>query len=175
VAEFPVISAGIHWREIFSRQLVAEFRLDGPKININLKQLRAEATGKVPLKKRGWQQAVEDIYPLKINLLHINDGELSYIDQDPGKPLKLSRMKLRASNIRNIRLPDKVYPSSFNLEADIFGTGRGVIDGKANFLAEPYIGTSADLKLTNVSLKFHGERGNQRDLQLPSVAERTGT
>lgn len=152
LAEFPVIRAGVHWREIFSRRLVAEFRLERPKINLNLRQLRAEAVGKVPLRKRGWQQAVEDIYPLKINLLKINDGEITYIDQDPGKPLKLTRVMLQAGNIRNIRLPDKVYPSSFHLETDIFGTGRGVVDGRANFLAEPYPGATAGFKLADVPL-----------------------
>jgi hypothetical protein len=154
VVVFPVIRAGIHWREIFSRRLVAEFRLDRPKLNINLQQLRAEAAGKVPLKKRGWQQAVEDIYPLKINLLKINDGELSYIDQDPKKPLRLSRVNLQAGNIRNIRLPDNVYPSSFHMETDIFGTGHGVVAGRANFLAEPYPGANAVFRLEKVPLDF---------------------
>lgn len=154
VAEFPAIRAGVHWREIFSRRLVAEFRLDRPKININLQQLRAEAAGKIPLKKRGWQQAVEDIYPLKINLLKIDDGEFTYIDQDPKRPLKLSRVNLRAANIRNISLPDKVYPSTFHLETDIFGSGHGVVDGRANLLAEPYPGANAVFKLDRVPLEF---------------------
>ena len=39
--------------------------LDQPKININLQQLHSEAANTVPLKERGWQQAVEAIYPLK--------------------------------------------------------------------------------------------------------------
>jgi len=154
VEVFPIIRAGVHWREIFSRQLVAELSLDRPKININLQQLSTEAAGKVPLKKRGWQQALEDIYPLKINLLKINDGEITYIDQDPKRPLRLSRVNLQAGNIRNVRLPDKVYPSSFHMETDIFGIGRGVVDGKANFLAEPYPGASAGFKMENVPLDY---------------------
>jgi hypothetical protein len=154
VAQFPVLRAGVHWREIFSGRLVAEFRLDQPKVTINLLQLRTEAASKVPLKKHGWQQAVEDIYPLKINVLKINDGEFTYIDQDPKRPLHLSHLNLQASNIRNIRLPDKVYPSPFHLETVIFGTGRGVVDGNANFLAEPYAGINGRFNLKQVPIDY---------------------
>ena len=154
VAYFPVLKASIHWREILSGRLVAEFRLDQPKININLKQLRSEATSKVTLKERGWQKAVEDIYPLKINSVKINDANITYIDQDPKRPLVLSHLNLRATNIRNVHLRDQVYPSSFHLDTAIFGTGHGSIDGYANFLAEPYPGIKGRLKLEKVPIDY---------------------
>lgn len=152
IAYFPALRSGIHWREILSGRLVAELRLYRPKVNINLLQLRTEAASKVPLKKRGWQQAVEDIYPLKINALRITDGEITYIDQDPKHPLRLSRLNLQAGNIRNIRLPDKVYPSPFHLETAIFGSGRGIVDGNANFLAEPHLGINSRFELHKVPI-----------------------
>jgi len=150
VVYFPELKASIHWRGILAGKLVAEFKLERPKININLQQLRSEATSKVSLKERGWQQAVEDIYPLKINTLKINDASITYIDQDPKKPLVLSHLNLRATNIRNIHLPDRVYPSSFHLDTAIFGTGHGSIDGAANLLAEPYPGVKGHLVLEKV-------------------------
>lgn len=154
VAHFPLLKASIHWREVLAGKLVAEFRLDEPRININLKQLRNEAASKVPVKERGWQQAVEEIYPLKINTLTINKGSLTYIDQDPKRPLILSSINLRAENIRNVRLPDQVYPSSFHLDTQIFGTGQGSVDGKANFLAEPIPGIKAAFKLVKVPIDY---------------------
>ena len=154
VAYFPVIKASIHWREILSGELVAEFSLDQPKININLKQLHNEATSDVSLKDRGWQKAVEDIYPLKINSLKINDANITYIDQDANRPLVLSHLNLRASNIRNVRLHDRVYPSSFHLDTAIFGTGHGTIDGDANFLAKPYPGIKGRIKLEKVPIDY---------------------
>ena len=132
VAEFPHLKASIHWRQILSGKLVAKFEIDRPKIYLNLQQLRAEAASKIPIKERGWQQAVADIIPLKINLLTITNGDVVYIDQDPTRPLHLSRMNLQAENIRNIHAPNQIYPSSFHLETVIFGTGHGVVDGKAN-------------------------------------------
>ena len=153
VVHFPILKASIHWREVLTGKLVAEFMLDQPKININLQQLRSEADSEVSLKERGWQQAVKDIYPLKINSLKINDASITYIDQDPKKPLVLSHLNLQAHNIRNIQLPDKVYPSSFHLDTAIFGTGRGSIDGEANFLAQPYPGVKGRLVLKKVPIE----------------------
>ncbi|HBG06993.1 MAG: hypothetical protein A2075_09790 [Geobacteraceae bacterium GWC2_58_44] len=152
VAHFPYIKASVHWREILSGKLVGEFEVDRPKLHINLKQLRSEAASEVKLKERGWQQAVEAIYPLKINLVKINDAGITYIDQDPKQPLVLSHLNLEADNIRNIHLPDKVYPSSFHVDTRIFGAGYGVIDGKANFLAEPIPGIKAAIKLQKIPM-----------------------
>jgi len=154
IAYFPVLKASIHWREILSGRLVAEFRLDQPKININLQQLHSEAASEVSLKERGWQQAVENIYPLKINSVKINDANITYIDQDPKRPLVLSHLNLQATNIRNVHLRDQVYPSSLHLDTVIFGTGHGSIDGDANFLAEPYPGIKGRLKLENVPIDY---------------------
>jgi Domain of Unknown Function (DUF748) len=154
IAYFPIFKVSIHWREILSGRLVAELRLDQPKININLLQLRNEAASKVPLKEIGWQQALEDIYPLKINTLKINDANITYIDQDPKRPLVLSHLNLQATNIRNVRLRDQVYPSSFHLDTAIFDTGHGSIDGAANFLSEPYPGIKGRLKLEKVPLDY---------------------
>lgn len=154
IVYFPVLKASIHWREVLSGRLVAEFMLDQPKININLQQLRFEAASTVSLKERGWQQAVEDIYPLKINTVKINDANITYIDQDPKRPLVLSHLNLQATNIRNIHLPDQVYPSSFHLDTAIFGAGHGSIDGDANFLAEPYPGIKARFKLENIPIDY---------------------
>ena len=154
IAYFPVLQASVNWHEILTGRLVAEFRLDRPEVHVNLQQLSHEAASKVPIKEQGWQQAVEAIYPLKINVLTIHDATITYIDQDPKRPLRLSRLNLKTSNIRNVRLPDKVYPSSFHLETAIFETGRGVIDGKANFLAEPYPGINARVTLDKVPLDY---------------------
>jgi hypothetical protein len=152
VAYFPIVKASIHWRGILVGRLVGEMMMDRPKININLLQLHSEAASKVPLKERGWQQALEDIYPLKINTLKINDASITYIDQDPQKPLVLSHLNLRATNIRNIRLPDQVYPSTFHLDTAIFDSGHGTVDGNANFLAQPYPGIKGHLLLEKVPI-----------------------
>jgi len=153
IVYFPALKASISWREVLSGRLVAQFRLNQPRININLKQLKSEAASAVTLKEQGWQRAIEEIYPLKINSVKISDASVTYVDGDPGKPLVLSHLNLQATNIRNIQLPDQVYPSSFHLDTAIFGTGRGSIDGAANFLGAPYPGIKGRLTLENVPIE----------------------
>ena len=154
VAYCPVLKATIHWREILSGRLVAEVALDRPRINIDLQQLRSEAASKVSFREHGWQQAVEEIIPLKINTVIVNDANITYIDQEPERSLILSHLNLQATNIRNIRQPALVYPSSFHLDTAIFGTGNGSIDGKANFLAEPLPGLKARFRLEKIQLDY---------------------
>ena len=154
VAYFPLIKATIHWREIFSRKLVAEVLLNQPNININLKQLSSEAASTVPLRERGWQLALEEIYPLKINTVTITDADVTYIDQDEKRPLILSHFNLRATNIRNIHQPDQVYPSPFKLDTAIFESGHGSIEGRANFLAQPHVALRARFALNKVPIDY---------------------
>jgi hypothetical protein len=154
VVTFPVLKASIHWREVLSGKLVAEFMLERPTININLQQLRSEVASTIPLKERGWQHAVEAIYPLKINSLKIHNANLTYIDLDPKRPLVLSHLNLQASNIRNIHQPDKVYPSLFHLDSAVFETGRATVDGNANLLAMPFPGIKARINLEKISIDY---------------------
>ena len=74
--------------------------------------------------------------------------------QDPNRPLVLSHLNLQATNIRNINLPDKVYPSSFHVDTAIFDTGHGSIGGNANFLAKPYPGIKGRIKLEKVPTDY---------------------
>lgn len=154
VVSLPVVVTSIHWRELLSGRLVAETELERPSININLQQLRSEATSNIALKDRGWQQALEEIYPLKINTLTVKDASVTYVDQDPQKPLVLSRLNLRAANIRNIQQPGIAYPSPFHLDTAIFGSGHGTIDGNANFLAKPYPSVKAHFKLEKTPVDY---------------------
>ena len=154
VAVIPRLRASVQWSELFKLKLVSDFQIDQPKIYLNLPQLQKEKTDDVPVTKKGWQEAAEAIYPLKINLLQINDGAFTYIDTDPKRPLQVTHLFFQANNIRNIRSPERVYPSPVHAEGIIFGTGRGEIDGHANFLAMPYAGVNTIFTLENVPLDY---------------------
>lgn len=152
VVQLPVLKASILWREVLSGKLVAALKLDSPRVNINLQQLHSEAASAVTLKEHGWQKAIEDIYPLKINTLKVSDASVTYVNDDPTRPLALTHLNLQANNIRNIHLPDQVYPSSFHVDTAILGTGRGSLDGAANFLGEPYPGLKGRVELEKVPI-----------------------
>jgi len=150
----PRLHASVHWRELVTGHVVGDFLFDHPKVYVNLTQLETERKDRTPVKDKGWQQAFEQIYPLKLNLLRINDADITYIDKDPKRPLHVGHLYFRATNIRNIHSKDRTYPSPIHGEAAIFETGRAVVDGHADFLAERFPGIHATLKVEKVPLDY---------------------
>jgi Domain of Unknown Function (DUF748) len=158
VADLPKMEFNIQWREALTGHLVGQVLLTHPHVHINLIQLRSEKADPVPMSKKGWQDALEAVYPFKINLFRIQNGEATYIDSDPQRPLHLTDISLRADNIRNIHYKDQVYPSPFHADSVVFEKGRMTIDGKANFLAKPFPGVLANYQVEGIPLnKFEPE------------------
>ena len=64
----------------------------------------------------------------------------------------MTAIRLLANDIRNVQSKPQVYPSPIHAEAALFGSGRGSLDGHADFLAEPYPGFHAVFRLDAVPL-----------------------
>jgi Domain of Unknown Function (DUF748) len=162
----PTLHASTQWRAVIRLKAVADFRLDEPKLYLNPKQLREEATKDKPITDRGWQDAFQAIYPLKINEFQVVTGEVTYVEEGPFKPLQLRRVNLVADNIRNIRSRERTYPSDLHLDAVVFDTGTLVIDGHADFLADPYPGVKANVKLDAITLGYFEPVARRYDVVL---------
>src|SRR5262245_38619790 len=154
VAAIPKLSASVQWRALLAARLVADFTMDRPAIYINRKQTKKEIEDKVPVQERGWQEALEAIYPLKINEFKVKDGSVTYVDEGPYPPLYVSQINFRAGNIRNVWSPEHVYPSDLYLEGKVFDAGHLLLDGQANFLAEPQVALNVQLTLENIELNY---------------------
>ncbi len=154
VANIQHLHASIHWRAIIKGRLVGDFLIDRPKLYINLKQVKKEAQSEIPLERKGWQDALTAVYPLKIDVFKINNGELTYIDEGPNPPLQVSDIFLYATNIRNIFTPDHTYPSPVIASAAIFEQGHLHLDGHANFLQKPRIGFKGRADLRDIDLHY---------------------
>lgn len=152
VLALPLLKASVHWKELLTLHLVADFLFERPRLNVNRPQLLQESEDETPVKERGWQQALESIYPLKINLLRVVDGDVTYVDDAASPPLRIERLQVRATNIRNLHSKAHVYPSPVEATGVILGAGRGSLNGHANFLAEPYPGVHALFDLEDVPL-----------------------
>lgn len=153
VAEIPRWRFSIHWRHIFSGVLVSDYLISHPTFHITLPQARQELQEKKAIHKKGWRDAISEFYPFRINEFKIEDAHVTYVDQDPSKPLLLSHVYFRAGNILNIRSPNDTYPSDLDLEGVIFGSGRIQLRGHANFLSRPHAGMDADMVLQHVRLE----------------------
>ena len=62
VARIHSLEASVQWEELLSGHLVADFLLSRPQVYVNLIQLREEESDKVPTSKKGWQDALQNIY-----------------------------------------------------------------------------------------------------------------
>jgi hypothetical protein len=152
VVRVPELSASMQWRALLRGRVVSDIQIERPAVHLNLAQVRHEARDEVPVQERGWQEALQAVYPLQINELRVVDGEFTYIDADTRRPLRLSQLKVRAANIRNVKSEAGTYPSELEVHAVLDGVGRMALNGQADFLAVPHAAVQAELTLEQVEL-----------------------
>ena len=151
VVELREMTAGVQWRALLSLRLVADLDVLTPRIHLDRRIMASEAADGVPVQDKGWQDAIEEIYPLKFNEVRISDGAVTYID-DPRRPVELTHIEVLTTNIRNVRSEAGTFPSPLHLRAVAFDTGRLVIDGDADYLAEPNPAVKAAIELGAIPL-----------------------
>jgi hypothetical protein len=154
VARIPNLTASVDWKALLFGRVVADFTIDDPVIVINLKHSESERRDPEALYERGWQAALQAIYPLKINELVISNGQLTYLDSGPYRPLELRNIDFTARNIRNVRSNPGEYPSEVHLQAVVFEKGRVDLEGRADFLAEPHVAFTADVAFDQIDLSY---------------------
>jgi Domain of Unknown Function (DUF748) len=152
IADVAMMRFHIEWKELFSRHLVADVLFSRPKVHIDQTQFVSEKNNRVPLKQKGWQDALESAYPFKINRFTIDDGDIVYIQDARNPPLHLANLNLTTDNIRNIHAPENTYPSKLHANLVIFGSGRATIDGHVNYLEQPFPGARMQFTIENVPL-----------------------
>jgi len=154
VAVIDRVHARVHWGALLAARVVGDVLIDHPVVVLNRAQAAEEIADPTPVKDKGWQDALQAVYPLKINRLHVRHGDITYKDRGPFKPLQMHDLEFVASNIRNVHSEQGVYPSPMSLRARVFGRGTVAATGWADFLAEPYAAFSADLSLDTIELDY---------------------
>src|SRR5262249_19149846 len=108
VARVPLLSASVQWRSPRLLTPLPAVLLDRPIVYFDRRHAAEEVKEGVPPDQRGWQDALQAMYPLKINLFRINDARVTYVEQASQPPLTLKKLNVRAENIRNARSKDRV-------------------------------------------------------------------
>jgi hypothetical protein len=152
IADIAMTRFNIEWKELLSRRVVANVLLWRPQLDIDRTQFVSEKNDRVPLKQKGWQDALESAYPFKINRFIIEDGDVVYMQDAVSPPLHLASLNFTTDNIRNIHAPNNTYPSKLHATLLIFGKGRATIDGHANYLEQPFPGACTQFTIENVPL-----------------------
>ena len=154
VANIGRLYASVHWKALLSGRVVGDILIDRPVVVLDLPKAKQEINDSTPVKDKGWQDALQAIYPLKINELRISRGDITYKDNGPFKPLRVQDLEIQASNIRNVHSEEGVYPSPMRLTARVFEGGSVSATGWADFLAEPHAAFMTDVKLDGIELDY---------------------
>jgi hypothetical protein len=156
VLRVPQLTASVQWGALVHRRVVADFQVWAPAIYVDHTHLARELEDPTPVKEHGWQEALQAIYPLKLNELRIRNGSVTYVDTGQIRPLTLRRIEVVVNDVRNVRSAPDVYPSPVRIEATIFDEGRLQIEGQADFLRVPYAGVKGHIALERVALDYFG-------------------
>ena len=157
VADLGALAFSLQWWELLRWKVAGDLTIHHPALHINLAQIQDEAASQVSLEDRGWQRAVEAIFPIKLNQVNIQDGSLLYLAQGTeAKPLQFTHIALVARNVRNIDAAPGAFPSPVALEGLLFDSGTVSFQGTADFLRKPYAAARGELYLAHVPLdRFH--------------------
>jgi hypothetical protein len=152
MARVPALSASVQWRALLRARVVADLRVERPALHLDLTQVVHEARDEVPVQARGWQEAVQAVFPLHINEVRVVEGEVTYIDRDSSRPMRLRQLNVRADNIRNVKSAAGVYPSDLRVDGIIVDSGTFRLEGQADFLAVPHMAVKAQVALEQIAL-----------------------
>lgn len=154
VMKIARLTASVQWRALIHRALVSDFKLVRPTIHVDHKHVATELKDPTPVKDHGWQNALQAMYPLKINELKIIDGDVTYVESGQARPLRVTRIQAVVNDICNVRSAEGGYPSPVKLEAIVFERGRLKVNGHADLLLEPYAGLKGHVDIGDVPLDY---------------------
>jgi len=129
----PAIDLAVEWKALFHGHFVGNLMFKQPIINIvNGPTQEQTQTGA----NTQWTDKIKQLFPLKINRFHVEDGTLHYRDfySNPKVDLKLTDIYITASNLTTSK------QLSRNGLATLHAEGKPVMDGilKADVTFDPY-------------------------------------
>lgn len=118
------IDLSVEWKAIFDGAFVGEIVVDRPKLNFV--KGPSETTSQTKVDK-DWIDVVDNLMPLKLNRLEINNGEIHYRDfhSSPKVDIYSKNIQVLAENLNNSKDKKELLPSTVRANADVYG-------GKAN-------------------------------------------
>ena len=153
VLRVPQLTASVQWRAIIRGRIVANFTMHAPEAYVDRTHLVRELEDPTPVEERGWQEALQTIYPLKLNEFRIGNGTVTYVDGDRVPPVTLRELEVVINDVRNVSSAADVYPSPVRIEGVLFDHGRLRVDGHADFLRVPHLGVKGHIGLEHVPLE----------------------
>lgn len=123
----------IQWGALFKGAVVGDVTLTQPTLNFAVgKSGQTAQTGE----DTDWTKPIEELMPLDINFVEINNGTVTYknFSTSPNIDLFIKDLNARVTNLRNADDKNVALPSDITARGASIGGGNLAIDGKLNIL-----------------------------------------
>lgn len=144
-----VIDLSVEWKALFHGSIVGELVIDRPEVYFTKD---AVEPADVQEDTVALADLLDDLMPLQINRVEVNEGVLRFIDPGttPRVDISMTAIELLALNLRNSYDSTEVLPSSVTMSAALYG-GTFALNMRLNPLADdPTL--DMDAKLNDVQL-----------------------
>jgi hypothetical protein len=148
--DFPRSDLSLQWGALFRGEIVGDVTLNNPKINFAVgRSGQTSQTGTTT----DWTKPIQELMPLDINWVEIDNGTITYQDFSAREKVDLSiyNLNARATNLRNVEDKNAPLPSTLTARAVSVGKGQLALDGRMNIL-RPIPDFDMKAKLESVNL-----------------------
>jgi len=140
-----VIDLSVEWRALLNGEVVGKIEFYKPQLNFV--KGPTEETSQTHIDK-DWRDVVDDLMPLKINRLAVDDGEIHFRDfhSTPKIDLLMQQVNITAENLNNAKHQKELLPSTAKATAFAYG-GMASVNMRLNPLEKnPTFDLNAELR-----------------------------
>jgi len=124
------LDLAIEWPSLMSGKIVGRVAMDQPELNF----VDAGEKGESQTGVGGpWLKILEDLFPFKINSLHVNQGSIHFRAFDTDPPVDMYIADLNASILNLTNIHDEVTPLVSTVEARGMALGHAPFEYKMKF------------------------------------------
>jgi hypothetical protein len=153
VADIGSLDFKVSWRALLHLRLLGDLTIQRPHLRIDLAQLQEQAKSDVKLKDRGWQGAIEAIYPLKLEDVKIHDGSVLYASANPDAlPLAPDQTGIRGARPAQRPVHEGDLPLSRPHGGAPVRDRNGLVRRCSRFPGEPECGDRRRIRIDRVPL-----------------------
>ncbi len=134
LVQVEALDCAISWRHLFNGKLLANIAVSHPRLNfIDSKEAERKQTGR----QINWNKLFDDLIPMEVNRLIINNGVIRVLNYDLKVPAEVvvKDLDIRASDIVSHRTKE-LLPSEITVTGILQSDARFELKGKFSSLAE---------------------------------------
>ncbi|MBD0315651.1 MAG: DUF748 domain-containing protein [Nitrospiraceae bacterium] len=100
-----------------------------------------------------WQDRVTELFPITIHRVAVQDGEVTYRPNPKADAVRVSRLDVTVSEIRNHSAATNELPSEVRVSAQLPEDARLTVEGRANVVAKPLPAVDATMTVERLRLQ----------------------